>query len=265
MTAAIILLALTAPAAPAGEFRPPAVPLVTIDPYTSCWSMNDHLYDDWPRHWTGKVHGMCGLIRVDGKTLRWMGNCPEVRETMKQMSCDVQATRTTYEFEGADVELTVTFTSPLLMDDLDLMSRPVTYVDFVVASKNLGLSPHSVQIYFDASAEWAVNQPDQQVEWRRLEAAGLAAMSIGTTDQKVLATRGDDVRIDWGQLLVAAPKHLSTAIASDKLARSTFVGTGKAAAQDDTEMPRAANDRWPVLSVVLDLRNMGAIRSATDT
>jgi hypothetical protein len=40
----------------ADEFRPPAVPLVTIDPYTSCWSTSSALAGDWPRHWTGAVH-----------------------------------------------------------------------------------------------------------------------------------------------------------------------------------------------------------------
>ena len=34
------------------ELRAPAYPLVTIDPYTSAWSMADNLYDDAVRHRT---------------------------------------------------------------------------------------------------------------------------------------------------------------------------------------------------------------------
>ena len=45
-------------------FRPPAVPLVTSDPYLSIWSEADHLYDDTPRHWTHREHSLVSLLRV---------------------------------------------------------------------------------------------------------------------------------------------------------------------------------------------------------
>jgi hypothetical protein len=241
----------------AAGFRPPAVPLVTIDPYTNCWSMSDRLYDDWPKHWTGQNHAMCGLIRVDGKPLRFMGKAPEVSAAIEQKSLSVRATRSIYEFEGAGVELTVTFTSPLLLDDLDLLSRPASYVTFSVESADG--NPHQVQIYFDATAEWAVNKPDQIVEWHRPAVDGLVAMSVGTEDQPVLAAKGDDRRIDWGWLLVAASAATArAAIASDTLARATFADTGQAVEKDDDEMPRAADDHFPVLSVVMDLGSVGS-------
>lgn len=231
--------------------RPPAVPLVAHDPYTSCWSMTDRLYDDWPRHWTGKVHAMCGLIRVDGKPMRFMGAHSAVPATVTQTSLEVRATQTRYTFTGAGVELVVTFTSPLLMDDLDLLSRPVSYLDFTVRSTDL--RPHDVQLYVDASAEWAVNDPSQPVRWKRLAAGGLEAMALGTASQNILGTKGDNVRIDWGHLLVAAPSDAGqTRIAPDSL-RGVFAATGKLDGEDDKAMPRPANERWPVLAVAMDL------------
>ena len=236
----------------AADFRPPAVPLVAIDPYTNCWSFSDELAGDWPRHWTGKVHAMCGLARVDGKSMRLIGTAPEVPDKARQRSVEVRATQTVYQFSAGDVELTLTFTSPLLLDDLETLSRPASFMTWEVASADG--KPHSVQMYFDATAEWAVNKPDQRVTWSRAEIAGLDAMRIGTVDQRVLATKGDDVRIDWGYLYVATPlRQARTAILADAVARRAFGNGHDLPTADDAAIPRAANDRWPVLSAVFDL------------
>ena len=235
--------------APVPAFRPPAVPLVTIDPYTSCWSFADHLYDDWPRHWTGKVHAMCGIIRVDGKAMRFMGTPAEATDAAQPIGQPgVAATTTAYRFNCGAVELTVLFCSPLLIDDLEVLSRPISYVTFNVKPKDSGA--HSVQIYFDATADWAVNTPDQKVDWKRLKVPSIDAMALGTVDQKVLGRKGDNVRIDWGHLLVSIPSHpgTSTAMVAADAARRSFVESGKLP-PDDHGGSRAANDNAPCLAV----------------
>ena len=50
------------------NFRAPAVPLITHDPFFSVWSFADQLTDDVPRHWDGVRKYMIGLLAVDGST-----------------------------------------------------------------------------------------------------------------------------------------------------------------------------------------------------
>src|SRR5688572_7971084 len=145
--------------------RPPAVPLVTIDPYTSCWSLADRLYDNWPRHWTGTEMALCGLVRVDGKPMRFMGGPEVLAEHVRQVSLEVTATRSIYRFEAGPVELEVEFLTPLLLDDLELMSRPASYVYF--RSRSLDGAAHEAHVYLDMTSQWAVNVPHQKVLWQR--------------------------------------------------------------------------------------------------
>ena len=170
----VVLLAAGVRAAEVPPMRPPAVPLVTHDPYFSVWAMSDRLTDDWSKHWTGRVNAMCGLVRVDGKAYRFAGVHDADVPAMEQKALHVTPTRTIYELEGGGVALTVMFLSPLLPHDLDLMSRPVTYVWF--AAKSADGKAHAVQLYYDITGEWAVNTPDQKVTWERGKAGELTTL-----------------------------------------------------------------------------------------
>ncbi len=55
------------------DLRLPSVPLFTNDPYFSLWSPFDNLNDGTTRHWTDQEKVMDGILRVDGKSYRFMG------------------------------------------------------------------------------------------------------------------------------------------------------------------------------------------------
>src|SRR5271163_2241338 len=87
--------------AEAENLRPPAVPLVTFDPFLSVWSEADKLTDDNTRHWTRREQAMASLIRIDGNAYRLMGVEPKKAPAFPQVSLQVLPTRSIYDFEGA--------------------------------------------------------------------------------------------------------------------------------------------------------------------
>ena len=232
--------------------RPPAVPLIAHDPYFSIWSCGDELAEDWPRHWTGAVHALSSMIRVDEQTFRLMGLPVRTIPAAKQIALDVFPTRTIYRWHAGGVEVTLTFTTPALPTDLELLSRPVTYLTWTAHS--IDDRDHAVKIYYDNSAEVVVNTAKQPVTWSRPDVPGLEVLQIGSQEQSVLAKDGDDLRIDWGYLYVAATKQpgVHAVISPHERVRQAFLA-GMIPTDDDTRKPRPANDDWPVCAMAFDL------------
>jgi hypothetical protein len=207
--------------------RPPAVPLVACDPYFSIWSPADKLTEADTVHWTGKPHRLTSMVRIDGKVFRVMGKEPAAQPPLPQTNLELTPTRTIYSFEGAGVALKLTFLTPALPDDLEILSRPVTYLTYDIRATDG--QEHQVAIYFDAAAEITVNQPNQAVEFSQIQAGDVNAARIGSKDQPVLAKRGDDLRIDWGYLYVAAPPASGSQVRllHPPVARQSFVKQGE--------------------------------------
>ena len=137
----------------------------------------------------------------------------------EQKSVDVKATQTVYTFACGNVDLALTFTSPMIMNDLNLLSRPVSYVSFKVHSNDN--KQHDVQVYFGASTDIAVNEPVQNVTAQKYASGNLSILKAGTAEQPVLQKKGDNLRIDWGYMYVAAPKS-SDAIQSITSGQNAF-------------------------------------------
>lgn len=369
------------------EMRAPAYPLVTIDPFTSAWSMTDKLYEDDVRHWTGKSFPLMGGIRVDGELYRFMGKetkpsfavaplsfekawsgaytfdkpsgnwadfnyndsswkkgeaafgtkeemnvktlwtsnniwvrrtleiAPEelakytffvkyshddtfelflngekivstgyewgknkmveldpklvestggkivlaahcenraggglvdlgfykapkseklMERTAEQRSVDVQAMRTIYDFKCGNVDLKLTFAAPLFMDDFDLMSRPVNYLNYEVVS-NDG-KEHEVDFYFEACPNWARDNETQECVSEALSDERFNYVKTGTKSQNILGTKGDDRRIDWGYFYMAADKDCSMSAVGDPLTmRREFFQKGELSEQSTGE------------------------------
>jgi hypothetical protein len=210
------------------------VPLIAHNPYFSVWSDTDKLTDSNTVHWTGKHQPIHGLVRIDGKPYRFMGSDPEDVPAMEQTGLRVTPTHTIYDFTAVGVKLTVTFFTPALPHDLDVLSRPVTYLTLTASSDD----PHQVVALIDVDPVIAVNAPDEPVTWGRSHAGNLTVLNVGSRDQRVLNRPGDDLRIDWGYFHLAVPDDQNAELAAAPNALDEFISTGTLPSSDDMEMPR---------------------------
>ena len=352
------------------SLRAPAYPLVSIDPYTSAWSMYNHLYDGPVKHWTGAEFPLIGALKVDGEVYRflgqeevelsalsplateqswkgfytydrpagdwyaedynprgwkeglagfgtlenptsktpwltrniWLRREVEVNENLEgkhvylaysndddaifyingvevlntghechtnayapipdgivrpgkntlaawcvntgglayldmglmlqnephtilenaaeQLYADVQATQTRYAFKCGPVELELTFTAPLLLEDLELMSRPVNYISYKAVSKDG--KKHDLELYLEASPRWALDNAWQPSHSEAFEKDGRIWVKTGSVSQDILGKKGDDVRIDWGWFYLSA-KDGKAGIGTGKQLRQAFI------------------------------------------
>ncbi|PST82089.1 glutaminase [Pedobacter yulinensis] len=164
----------------------------------------------------------------------------------EQRGVNVSATKTTYAFRCGGIDLDLDFLSPLLLEDLNLVSRPISYVNYQVRA-NDGKT-HQVQVLLSTSTDLAVNLASQPVQVSRGNAAGVSFLKAGTREQPVLAKKGDDLRIDWGYLYVALPQG-AKARQSVSLAGNALAAFNSTAADLTSGKSLALNTTWDLGAV----------------
>lgn len=232
------------------QVRAPATPLIAHDPYFSIWSTTDTLTGSDTTHWTGAPQPISGIARIDGKPYRFMGHDPDNIPAMQQISSSTEPTHTRYEFRQGGITLKLVFFTPAIMSDLDLLSRPVTYLTW--SAQATDGAAHQVSVLLDVDPIIAVNDRSQQVVSLRNQTARLDVLSVGSRDQNMLNRSGDNLRIDWGYFHLAIPRseRSKTAIASDTA--KAFTGSGELPPSDSIGMPQPADYSSPHLAAILD-------------
>ena len=250
----VISLSLAAMANAQSHERAPAVPLVTHDPYFSIWSLTDNLTDGDTKHWTGTEQALRSVIRVDGTSYRIMGREPRQIPALLQTSVRVTPTHTVYNFEGVGIKVALTFFSPLLPQDLDLISRPVTYLTWEVQA--VDSKSHDISVFFDVDPRVAVNTDDQEVVWGRARAGSLSVLNVGSREQRPLNRSGDNLRIDWGYFHLAVPDDQGASLANVNSGLDSFMNSGTLPTSDDMDMPKRPRDGAANPTVVFTLKGV---------
>lgn len=177
------------------RFRPAATPLITVDPFFSVWSADDALYGGKTEHWSGRPFPIMAGLYIDGRFYSMSAfdrNDKAIVNRIYQTGLEVTPTSSIYHFENEFAKAKLTFTTPLILDRLDIMTRPVSYVAYEIEKK----CDKEISFIFGIGARGCVNDRTEQVVTKKTD----FSVSAGNIVQSHLAQSGDNVLINWGYL-----------------------------------------------------------------
>lgn len=184
-----------------------SAPLILQDPFISIWSPYDKLYGGKTTHWCGKPLDVKGFLSIDGQQFCFMGHKAD-RPTMIQTGMELTATTTTYYFERNGVKLKVEFTSPMLLEDPVLVSRPCTYIDFEVEGDVEGKEIFAAV----CAGQELVTNSGKKVVYGSYTIPGCSYGYMNNVRQAPLSQSGDNITIDWGTCYLAGdPEQVAAA------------------------------------------------------
>ena len=199
--------------------RIPAYPLFVNDPFFSIWSPSDTLNGADTCFWTGLERKTYGLVVADGKVYSFMGKT-DGAEVLKQASVKLNAFTTDYTFTCDVFTLDVSFISPLLPTDYELLSRPVCYMTYKVTPK---ITIKEIKVAIALHEEHCYNKCDDTVIGGGFKYPDYELAFFGRNRQLPMSNSFDSVAADWGFTYISADQAFFTDIS----AFNDFVKTGE--------------------------------------
>ena len=185
------------------KLRAPSIPLITVDPYFSIWSPSENLNYKTTQHWTGAKNDVDGYVIIDGEEYQFLGYNRKAKK-IRQTSLNIRALTTEAAYENEKIKLFVTFMTPLLPDDLTLLTRPVSYMT-VRYERKKEATVNSVSVKIEVADALCLNVRGEKPTVTESKVFnGITSIKMGNEDQKPLNRSGDNLRIDWGYVYLAA-------------------------------------------------------------
>ena len=179
----------------------PSYPLFVKDPYFSIWSAGDVLNESDVTFWTGEKKGVVGAVEINGMAYVFLGN-PDGAVKIPQKSLKITAYTTDYVFENEWIKLSVSFVSPLPLDDKALLSCPVCYMRYDIEKKK----PCDTRIAVAINADLCYNRRSRDIHGFRGGVMNLEDFDVawlGLRRQAPLSHTDDSVGADWGYFYIS--------------------------------------------------------------
>ena len=175
-------------------------PLFVKDPNFSIWMATEELNAQNTETWYGETKNLYGFLKTQGETYFFMGASnkflPFQVKKAKQTKLNVTAFSTEYEFLCGKTTLKLRFVSPLPLNDLELLSMPVCYMQYEI----IGDSNAEISLFVNRNIAYndIPETADKRVRGGVVKLNGFESAFVGLVRQMPLSVAGDLVGADWG-------------------------------------------------------------------
>jgi hypothetical protein len=183
----------------------PSYPLFVKDPNFSIWMAREELNSQNVETWYGETKNIYGFLKTQEEVYCFMGDgnkfLPFNVKKAVQIKLKVTAFSTDYEFLCGKTTLKIRFVSPLPLDDLELLSMPVCYMEYeIIGDKNAEIS---IFVNRNIAYNDIPETLDKRVRGGVLQLKGFESAFVGLVRQMPLSVSGDLVGADWGYFYLA--------------------------------------------------------------
>ena len=175
-------------------------PLFVKDPNFSIWMATEELNAQNTETWYGETKNLYGFLKTQGETYCFMGASnkflPFQVKKAKQTKLNVTAFSTEYEFLCGKTTLKLRFVSPLPLNDLEILSMPVCYMQYEI----IGDSNAEISLFVNRNIAYndIPETADKRVRGGVVKLSGFESAFVGLVRQMPLSVAGDLVGADWG-------------------------------------------------------------------